>query len=99
MIRFAVLFLLLLPGLAARAEAALVADLSADQALALYDRHLSKTQALMEAKNHDYGGLGVYQIKLQRGFSKSLKEERSGKPELFLLKWVKNGYFELLQTF
>lgn len=30
-------------------------DLSADQALALYDRHLSKTQALMEAKNHDYG--------------------------------------------
>ena len=30
-------------------------DLSAEQALALYDEHTMKTKSLMEDKNHDYG--------------------------------------------
>lgn len=30
-------------------------DLSADEALALYDEQLERTLALMQAKNHDYG--------------------------------------------
>lgn len=30
-------------------------DLSAEQALALYDEHTKKTKSLMEDKNHDYG--------------------------------------------
>jgi hypothetical protein len=30
-------------------------DLSTDQALRLYDTHIAKTRALMQAKNHDYG--------------------------------------------
>lgn len=30
-------------------------DLSPSEAIALYDRHIGRTRALMEAKNHDYG--------------------------------------------
>jgi hypothetical protein len=30
-------------------------DLSPEQALHLYDKHIAQTKALMEAKNHDYG--------------------------------------------
>ena len=30
-------------------------DLTAEQALALYDKHTMKTKSLMEDKNHDYG--------------------------------------------
>lgn len=30
-------------------------DLSPEQALELYDKHIGQTRALMEAKNHDYG--------------------------------------------
>jgi len=30
-------------------------DLNADEATVLYDKYISETKALMEAKNHDYG--------------------------------------------
>lgn len=30
-------------------------DLSPEEAISLYDKHLAETQALMTAKNHDYG--------------------------------------------
>lgn len=30
-------------------------DLEPEEALGLYDRHIARTKALMEAKNHDYG--------------------------------------------